>query len=114
MEDLPSGKPYLRSVKCPPASEASATMPAVKEPPVAGVNPLKIGATITNFQVRTTKGDFDLHSFLTGNAEKPWSILFSHPKDLLSGIIIHTFGIIANLKNNSQRNVYKIHACLHI
>merc|ERR1719263_1243838 len=44
-------------------------------------NPLRIGATIPNFDVKTTKGDFKLHEFLTGDAEKPWTILFSHPKD---------------------------------
>jgi len=45
------------------------------------VNPLKIGATIPNFAVQTTKGDFNLHEFLTGDADKPWTLIFSHPKD---------------------------------
>jgi 1-Cys peroxiredoxin 6 len=44
-------------------------------------NPLKIGATIPNFSVKTTKGDFKLHDWLTGDAAKPWTLFFSHPKD---------------------------------
>lgn len=82
MEDLPSGKPYLRSVKCPALDKVSQTPPAenVAAPP-AGANPLRIGAAFPDFKVKTTKGDFNLHSFLTGDAEKPWTILFSHPKD---------------------------------
>jgi 1-Cys peroxiredoxin 6 len=44
-------------------------------------NPLKIGATIPNFAVQTTKGDFQLHDWLTGDESKPWTVLFSHPKD---------------------------------
>jgi len=44
-------------------------------------NPLKIGATIPDFQLKTTKGDFSMHSFLTGDSEKPWTIFFSHPND---------------------------------
>jgi len=47
----------------------------------SSVNPLKIGATIPNFVVQTTKGNFNLHDFLTGDAEKPWTLVFSHPKD---------------------------------
>jgi len=80
-EELPSGKPYLRSVKCPAPSESASKIAPGKAPAAAGVNPLKIGATIPDFQVKTTKGDFGLHSFLTGDADKPWTILFSHPKD---------------------------------
>jgi 1-Cys peroxiredoxin 6 len=44
-------------------------------------NPLRIGATIPNFYVQTTKGDFDLHDFLLGDDAKPWTIMFSHPND---------------------------------
>jgi len=44
-------------------------------------NPLRIGATIPDFELQTTKGDFTLHHWLTGDAAKPWTVLFSHPKD---------------------------------
>ena len=44
-------------------------------------NPLRIGATIPNFAVSTTKGDYNLHDFLTGDESKPWTIMFSHPND---------------------------------
>jgi len=44
-------------------------------------NPLRIGATIPNFHVKTTKGEYDLHEFLLGDEAKPWTILFSHPND---------------------------------
>merc|ERR1719324_1730263 len=44
-------------------------------------NPLRIGATIPNFHVKTTKGEYDLHDFLLGDEAKPWTILFSHPND---------------------------------
>jgi 1-Cys peroxiredoxin 6 len=50
------------------------------EPPVVN-NPLRIGATIPNFAVSTTKGDYNLHDFLTGDESKPWTIMFSHPND---------------------------------
>jgi 1-Cys peroxiredoxin 6 len=56
-------------------AENSAPKPAFK------ANPLRIGATIPNFDLKTTKGDFKFHEWLTGDAEKPWTIFFSHPKD---------------------------------
>jgi 1-Cys peroxiredoxin 6 len=52
-----------------------------KSSPEKSANPLKIGATIPNFFVKTTKGDFKLHEWLNGDAEKPWTVFFSHPKD---------------------------------
>merc|ERR1711904_40950 len=58
-EELPSGKPYLRSVDCPGHAKAAgiagsaSTMPAsaadAPELPEACANPLRIGATIPNF-----------------------------------------------------------------
>jgi len=47
----------------------------------AMANPLRIGATIPNFDIKTTKGDFKFHEWLTGDSEKPWTVFFSHPKD---------------------------------
>mmetsp|Transcript_12969 Transcript_12969/g.29412 ORF Transcript_12969/g.29412 Transcript_12969/m.29412 type:complete len:234 (+) Transcript_12969:72-773(+) len=44
-------------------------------------NPLKIGATIPNFDVKTTKGDFKLHDWMKGDEACPWTLFFSHPKD---------------------------------
>lgn len=44
-------------------------------------NPLRIGATIPNFDIKTTKGDFKFHDWLQGDSSKPWTIFFSHPKD---------------------------------
>jgi len=44
-------------------------------------NPLKIGATIPNFPLVTTKGEFDFHDWLKGDESKPWTVFFSHPKD---------------------------------
>ena len=32
-------------------------------------------------KVSTTKGDYNLHDFLTGDESKPWTIMFSHPND---------------------------------
>jgi len=49
--------------------------------PPTGANPLKIGATIPNFKVKTTAGDFKLHDWLKGTPDKPWTIFFSHPRD---------------------------------
>lgn len=43
-------------------------------------NPLRIGATIPNFDLVTTKGDFKFHEWLA-NEDLPWTIFFSHPKD---------------------------------
>jgi 1-Cys peroxiredoxin 6 len=84
IETLPSGKEYLRTVKCleltPDLSKTAAAANATK-PPI-GPNPLKIGAIIPNFDVKTTKGDFALHTWLTeSDKEKPWTIFFTHPKD---------------------------------
>jgi peroxiredoxin len=39
-------------------------------------NPLKIGANVPDFSLKTTKGDLSFHSFLTGDAEKPWTLFF--------------------------------------
>jgi len=49
-------------------------------------NPLKLGATIPDFQLTTTKGDFSFHDFLNGklfpgDEAKPWTVFFSHPAD---------------------------------
>mmetsp|Transcript_23959 Transcript_23959/g.55308 ORF Transcript_23959/g.55308 Transcript_23959/m.55308 type:complete len:244 (-) Transcript_23959:116-847(-) len=44
-------------------------------------NPLKIGATIPNFSVKTTKGDFKLHDWMNADSSCPWTVMFSHPKD---------------------------------
>jgi len=48
---------------------------------MSGLNPLKIGATIPNFDIKTTKGDFKFHEWLTADESKPWTCFFSHPKD---------------------------------
>jgi len=83
IEELPSGKEYLRSVRCLELTPDMSKTPAAANTaaPPKGPNPLKIGATLPNFAVKTTKGDFELHSWLTGDAEKPWTIFFTHPKD---------------------------------
>jgi 1-Cys peroxiredoxin 6 len=78
---LPSGKEYLRSVKCPELSKVPLPTANAAVPKETGVNPLRIGATIPNFEVKSTKGDFKLHDWLNGDKEKPWTVLFSHPKD---------------------------------
>jgi 1-Cys peroxiredoxin 6 len=44
-------------------------------------NPLKLGATIPDFPLQTTKGDFSFHEFLTGAEAKTWTVFFSHPAD---------------------------------
>jgi 1-Cys peroxiredoxin 6 len=82
IESLPSAKEYLRSVKCPPLTGISQT-PVVPNTtaPVTGANPLRIGATIPNFPLKTTQGDFKFHEWLSKEADKPWTIFFSHPKD---------------------------------
>merc|ERR1712137_141683 len=43
-------------------------------------NPLRIGATIPDFNLDTTEGSFTLHQFLV-NKRKPWTLFFSHPDD---------------------------------
>mmetsp|Transcript_54478 Transcript_54478/g.129856 ORF Transcript_54478/g.129856 Transcript_54478/m.129856 type:complete len:293 (+) Transcript_54478:104-982(+) len=44
-------------------------------------NPLKIGATIPDYAVSTTHGDFNLHTWLKGDGSNPWTVLLSHPGD---------------------------------
>lgn len=44
-------------------------------------NPLKIGATLPDYQVKTTKGDFSLHAFLNGEIDGfggDWTCLFTY------------------------------------
>ena len=48
-------------------------------------NPLRIGMTIPNFNVTTTEGDFELFTWLTSDTQKPWTVLVSHPTDLIIG-----------------------------
>jgi 1-Cys peroxiredoxin 6 len=83
IESLPSGKPYLRTVRCLELTTAMTTTPPAENfaRPPPGPNPLKIGATIPNFSVKTTKGNFELHRWLTSDAATPWTIFFTHPKD---------------------------------
>lgn len=83
IEELPSKKEYLRTVKCLKLTEAmskTAFTPNTAKPP-PGPNPLKIGATIPDFDVETTKGNFKLHTWLTSDEKTPWTIFFTHPKD---------------------------------
>jgi len=80
MESLPSGKEYLRSVKCPKVSATPLPSTGAGVEREAGANPIRIGATIPDFQVTTTKGDFKLHEWLNGDSENSWTVLFSHPK----------------------------------
>ncbi len=49
-----------------------------KPPEPTPVNPLRIGATMPNFALQTTMGDFSFHSFLK---RKQWTVFFSHPAD---------------------------------
>jgi len=42
-------------------------------------NPLTIGATIPDFVLTTTEGNFTLHDYL--NKDEEWTIFFSHPAD---------------------------------
>eukprot|EP00931_Biecheleriopsis_adriatica_P060863 TRINITY_DN36560_c0_g1_i2.p1 TRINITY_DN36560_c0_g1~~TRINITY_DN36560_c0_g1_i2.p1 ORF type:complete len:482 (-),score=70.97 TRINITY_DN36560_c0_g1_i2:214-1659(-) len=83
IEDLPSGRPYLRSVKCIELTpELGRCNPeANTTEPLPGPNPLRLGATIPNFIVETTHGTFELHAFLNGNPDKLWTMFFTHPDD---------------------------------
>jgi len=42
---------------------------------------MRLGAEIPDFKCETTKGNFSLHEFCGSDAERPWTILFTHPKD---------------------------------
>lgn len=42
---------------------------------------IRLGETIPDFFCKTTKGDFYLHDYCTGNTEETWTVLFSHPQD---------------------------------
>jgi len=50
--------------------------PAARKP-----NPLRIGATIPNFALKTTEGSFKFHDWLMKDPKQPWTLFFSHPKD---------------------------------
>jgi 1-Cys peroxiredoxin 6 len=83
IESLPSGKQYLRTVRCLELTTDMTTTPPTENlaRPPPGPNPLKIGATIPNFSVSTTQGNFELHRWLTADPATPWTIFFTHPKD---------------------------------
>jgi len=42
---------------------------------------IRLGATVPNFPMSTTEGDFVFHDFIKRNAECPWTVLMTHPKD---------------------------------
>lgn len=65
---------------CSTPAETSLEM-SVNPPKAVKPNPLRIGATIPNFDLKTTKGDFKFHEWLTKDEKLPWTIFFSHPKD---------------------------------
>lgn len=72
--------PIVRMGNCFEGASKVATVTETKTAYV-NTNPLKIGATFPNFDVKTTKGDFSLHTWLTEDTAKPWTVFFSHPKD---------------------------------
>jgi len=86
IEDLPSKKEYLRSVKCPDMTNLKATTTtlaaatAIPSEQTAQWS-IKIGAEMPDFECKTTQNDFKFHEFLQSNAEAPWTMLLSHPKD---------------------------------
>lgn len=45
------------------------------------VNPLRIGATVPNFDLKTTMGEFGFHDWLLRDESRPWTVFFSHPHD---------------------------------
>jgi len=82
---LPSGKAYLRTIPgayvegLPPAAPAAGL--EVQPGSAAGSNPLSLGKTFPNDAFETTTGPIKLAEWLEGDAEKPWTIFFSHPAD---------------------------------
>ena len=87
--ELPSGRPYLRTVDCPADCVlTSAASPASPGPVVSGealstaeVWKVKLGAEIPDFACVATSGPMTFHMFLDGDSERPWTVLFTHPKD---------------------------------
>jgi len=64
-----------------PAGEDASASLNIDPPKNVKPNPLRIGATIPNFDLQTTKGDFKFHEWLTKDEKLPWTVFFSHPKD---------------------------------
>lgn len=87
--ELPSGRPYLRTVDCPADCVlTSAASPASPGPVVSGEAlstaeawKVKLGAEIPDFACVATSGPMTFHKFLDGDSERPWTVLFTHPKD---------------------------------
>lgn len=78
--DMPSGKQYIRYVDCPsePAQQSAADQGPCQL--VAGAQDFKVrvGATLFDFECKTTDGDFRFHEFL--DREPSWTLLITHPK----------------------------------
>jgi 1-Cys peroxiredoxin 6 len=42
---------------------------------------MRLGAKMPDFKCVTTKGTYSFHEFCDSDPERPWTILFTHPKD---------------------------------
>jgi len=62
-------------------SESACISCKVRQEVIVARNPLKLGATIPDFDLTTTKGNFTLHSWLQGDGSTPWNLLVTHPRD---------------------------------
>jgi 1-Cys peroxiredoxin 6 len=86
IEELPSKKEYLRHVKCPDMTDLKATTATVVGAPAISSEQteqwrINLGAEMPDFPCNTTQQDFKFHDFLQSNAEAPWTLMVSHPKD---------------------------------
>mmetsp|Transcript_70456 Transcript_70456/g.184727 ORF Transcript_70456/g.184727 Transcript_70456/m.184727 type:complete len:589 (+) Transcript_70456:31-1797(+) len=90
--EMPSGRPYLRTVDCPtdpvvvpevatPAPPGPVWDEALKTSEAPTAWKVKLGAEVPNFECVATTGPTMFHQFLDGDSERPWTVLFTHPKD---------------------------------
>lgn len=90
-ETLPSAKPYLRFVDCPADPPAIPEQAAKEHGPIASPDlksssaptawKVKLGAEMPDFELVATTGPTKMHQFLDSDPTKPFTVLFTHPKD---------------------------------
>mmetsp|Transcript_12691 Transcript_12691/g.29804 ORF Transcript_12691/g.29804 Transcript_12691/m.29804 type:complete len:311 (+) Transcript_12691:93-1025(+) len=88
-------------------SESACISCKVRQEVIVARNPLKLGATIPDFELTTTQGNFTLHCWLQGDGSTPWNLLVTHPRDF-TPVCTTELGKCERLHANLQKHRAKI------